>query len=134
MINPQPRAESVANPNDPAQQRIKTMQNIRGIILRCYGFADSHKGAWPSSLDQLSKPSGAASEPSTSPTLAQQTPSYVYLPPKDPAKLKDPGRQIVLYERFDNWDGGIYVGYADGHAQYVQDEGQFRKQLASQRS
>jgi len=131
---PQPPDESIANPDDPAQQRIKTMHSIRDIIVRCYGFADSHNGAWPTSLDQLSKLPGAASQTSTSPTLAQQTPSYVYLPPKDPAKLKDPGQQIVLYGRFDNWDDGICVGYADGHAQFIQDEGQFHKQLASQGS
>ena len=130
LREPQPPAPSIANLDPAARRRMGTMNNIREIIIRCYDFSGSHQGAWPRSLDQLSSPS--ASQPTTLPGAADQKPTYVYLPPKDPAKLKEPGKEIVVYERFDRWPGGIVVGYADGHAQFVQDEAQFHKQLASQ--
>jgi RNA polymerase sigma factor (sigma-70 family) len=128
---PQPSEPSTANLDDAAQRRVKAMNNMMDIVARCYAFSDSHKGAWPSSLDQLSNPAGT-SQPATLPSVADQKPAYVYLPPKNPDKLKDPGKRIVVYERFDKWIDGVAVGYADGHAQFVQDEAEFRKQLADQ--
>lgn len=111
-----------------------SMNNMKQIILGCYVYGEKHNDKWPQSLDELAKLPDLANTPQLfmNPRNPQQRPGYVYLPPKDLSQIKDRAKHIVLYESHTNWDGGIAVGYADGHVEFVQNEAEFKKQLAAQ--
>jgi prepilin-type processing-associated H-X9-DG protein len=116
--------------------RMISMNNMRQIILGCYNYAENHNKKWPASMDELSKMPDLSESPqifnNPRPRKSGGKSGYVYLPPKDLSQVKDVSRLIVLYEAYDDWDGGIGVGYADGHVEFVQNQAEFKKQLAAQ--
>jgi hypothetical protein len=65
------------------------------------------------------------------PQRPDMKPAYIYLKPAMPvSKIEDPGKMVFMYEHFDAWNGGIAVGWLDGHADFIADQEQFEKALA----
>jgi RNA polymerase sigma factor (sigma-70 family) len=119
----------------PRDWQARSMKNVKEIVMGCAMYGDSHKNHWPATLDELAR-SNALGEPATvlkNPRNPQRSPGYVYVPPRDLRAMKDLRKQIVVYEAFDQWDGGIVVGYADGDAQFVDNQEAFQRQVAAQR-
>jgi hypothetical protein len=111
--------------------RVRSMSNMRQIIIGGFIFADNHNHQWPTSLDELAKTPELAQAPQifVNPRNPTLSPGYIYLPPKNVEQMNDRSRRVVLYEAYRKWDAGVAVGYADGHVEFVQDEAAFRKQL-----
>ena len=136
----EPAAES-SSPGigDPASQAAhsgaqltrfgQTATNIKRMLLACYMYGDKN-GQWPDTLESLA---GQGIEPEllVNPAQPELANGYIYVKPVLPDDLqRDPDKKIVLYEAYETWGGGIYVGFADGHVEFIQDETDFLKRLS----
>lgn len=55
---------------------------------------------------------------------------FVYLRPALPMpKIKAPDHRMVLYEAHDTFGDGLWVGFADGHVRFIEDEARFKALL-----
>lgn len=109
--------------------RQRSVSNIRQLMLGCIMYANNVKGShFPDTLDQMLREQDISPQVLINPTRPQEKPGYVYVKPPEPAS-QPPADRLVMYEKFDDFDGGINVGFADGHVEFIQDESQFRKLL-----
>jgi prepilin-type processing-associated H-X9-DG protein len=90
---------------------------------------------WPEDLRQivekgLRKAYDESADYLTNPERPGMRPAYVYVKPEVPlSRIHNPGREVAIYEAFDDWGGGINVGFLDGHVTFMDSEEEFRKLL-----
>lgn len=131
-------SESSLGIGDPATQAAQvgtrltrfgqTAMNIKRMLLACYMYGDKN-GQWPETLESLA---GQGIEPELliNPARPGVANGYIYVKPVLPDDLQhNPDKKIVIYEAYETWGGGIYVGFADGHVEFVSDEEDFQKLL-----
>jgi len=128
-----------------AARRVSSMQNIRMIVTASHMYARDHKGEWPDNLQALlDRGFLARLVPSQDVALTleaqrrilqnrrdpQRAVGYVYIKPSKEDAAKGKSDVVVIYEAYDVWpEGGINVGFVDGHVQRIVDEARFRKRL-----
>jgi hypothetical protein len=117
-----------------AAERAASMNNIRQIMLAARLYADKHKDEWPPSLQVLLDQEFITTDRILrNPRDPERAIGYVYLKPSKKALQENTGI-VVVYEAYDAWPaGGIWAGFADGHAQLMTDEAAFKKLLAAPR-
>jgi hypothetical protein len=109
-------------------ERVRSMSNIRQIVLGTIMYANEHKNAWPDKLEQIALYMGgekAFAAMMTNPVRPDQTPGYTYRKPEG----QGTAQTVVVYETYTKWPGGIAVGYADGHAEWIASEQQFKRAM-----
>lgn len=105
-------------------KRTMSIANVHRILMACKKYVTEHNGQWPDSLQELTK-YGVDKETFVNPRQPALEVGYIYLkPPAFPAESR-----IVLYGAYDTWNGGISVGFADYHVEFMKDESGFKKQL-----
>jgi outer membrane lipoprotein-sorting protein len=109
---------------DAAVMRVMSATNMDRILKACRKYVSEHGGRWPDSLQELAK-YGLTKDILTNPRQPSRELGYVYLKP--PASPLD--SRIVLYEAYDIWNGGINVGFANYHVQFIKKEPEFKKRL-----
>lgn len=119
-------------------QRIKSMSNMRQILMGNMMYANENKGNLPNKLpdDVAAYLAGAGDNRDalkqmfTNPVNGRY-PGYIYVKPAQKImQLQNPSQTVLLYEAYDHWpQGGIGVGFADGHVEGVADEAAFKKML-----
>lgn len=102
--------------------------NMRGIMTALYKRGEKNQSQWPENLNVLVKEGYTPEASLVNPYRPGVRPGYVYVRPSE-ALSKQPER-LVLYEAFDQWGEGIYVGFGDAHVELVADEARFKKLLA----
>ncbi|MDB5291703.1 MAG: hypothetical protein JWL69_2944, partial [Phycisphaerales bacterium] len=112
-----------------AAYRVKSASNIRQLILACLIYANEHKNEFPDSLEESLKGMDMPRDVMTNPSDPARKPGYVYVKPPPLKDLAHADSRVVVYEAFDAWDTGINVGFADGHAEFIQDQAVFVKLL-----
>jgi len=112
-----------------AAYRVKSASNLRQLILACLIYANDHKNEFPDSLEEALKGVDLPRDVMTNPSDPARKPGYVYVKPPSLKDLTHAERRVVAYEAFDKWDGGINVGFADGHAEFIADQAVFVKLL-----
>jgi len=109
---------------DPRVNRLKSAVNMDRIIKACRKYVNEHNGQWPDSLQVLTT-YGLDKDVFTNPGQPAREVGYVYLkPPASPSESR-----IVLYEAYDVWDGGINVGLANYHIEFIKEESDFKNRL-----
>ena len=107
-------------------KQISSASQMRQLLLALMMYANDNKGAMPEQLQQLDKYLGRSMQQMmTNPQRPEKSPGYIYL--KQP--LKGSTEKVMLYEAYDNWPGGINVGYPDGHVEWIDNEATFLAQL-----
>jgi len=106
---------------------IRSMNNIRQLILGCLQYADAHKGDWPDDLEKAVKADDIGLDVLVNPVNPGSKPGYTYLNPRKAADIKDYSGRLVIYET-EGGPTGRRVGFADGHVQVVK-EPEFQKYL-----
>jgi prepilin-type processing-associated H-X9-DG protein len=117
-------------------RRVTSGHNMRQVASAALQYAMQHDGIWPENLQTLVKAKQLSAKLLVNPARPQRKPGYVYLRPSVPLpKLARSGvATVLLYEAYDKWDGGINVGFADAHVEWVVDEGYFKKLLQEAQS
>jgi prepilin-type processing-associated H-X9-DG protein len=111
----------------------QSMNNLKQLVLSCFIYANEHKGAFPddaAGLAEAVKSAGGVPEMLlVNPRQPQRgRDGYVYVKPS--AGSRAGGTVVVIYEAFNDWpEGGIAVGFADGHVEVVPGEAEFRKHM-----
>lgn len=119
--------ESIGRSRDQAK-RMVSMSNMRGIGMAIMMYADSHKGAYPGSLEALVKaaPDSVALEQFRSP-YSQEGPSTLdeltaksYLIYRPGLSSNSPAAEIILCERtlIPGQDGANFL-FVDGHVEFI---------------
>jgi len=112
-----------------------SIANVRSIMQACVRYVNDNKGATPDKLDDVRKYLGdggpSADWTLTNPRDRNRKPGYVYLKPL--TDFAHAGKDhVVVYEAHDAFPaGGIAVGFADGHAEFIADEAKFKRLLAA---
>ena len=113
-----------ANPT-PEFRRAQSATNIYRILKICLDYVEENGGEWPNSLYDLVN-YGLPKETLVNPRQPKRENGYVYLKPEE---RLSPSDDIILYEAYDGWGGGINVGFADGHIDFIKEESDFNKRL-----
>lgn len=109
---------------DPSVKRLKSAVNMDRIIKACRKYVNEHNGQWPDSLEELTT-YGLDKDVFTNPGQPARKVGYVYLkPPASPSESR-----IVLYETYDVWNGGINIGFANYHIEFIKEESDFKNRL-----
>ncbi len=123
-----------------AANRIKSASNIRQILLGSIMFANDNRNKFPDTFGQLIEgkylidpavfvnpqsgsavPHGVAADPKLAADWANESADYVYVGKGLDARNAKPDR-IVVYERPNDLDDGINIGFADGHVEFIRYE------------
>jgi len=98
---------------DPKQyDRMQSASYMSDILKACAIYANQHDEQWPESLDELELEGIDVSR-------------FGYRKPTVPGD----GRQIVLYDVYDQWQEGINVGFANCRVQFIKSELDFKQML-----
>ncbi len=109
---------------DPLVKRAMSAANMDRILKACRKYVNDHGGQWPDSLQDLAK-YGLEKDTLTNPRQPSSEVGYVYLKPSaSPSES-----MVVLYEAYDTWNGGINVGLANYHVQFIKKESEFERRL-----
>ena len=108
-----------------------SMNNIRNIVLACAAYTRTHEGEWPDNLHVLLDPKLLSTDRFfRNPRRPELAVGYVLVKPSKKAVEAGANETVVIYEAYDAWpQGGINVGFADGHVQLMTDEAAFKKRL-----
>jgi outer membrane lipoprotein-sorting protein len=110
---------------DPSVKRLISAVNMDRIMKACRKYVNKHSGQWPDSLKELTA-YGLDKDVFINPGQPAREAVYVYLkPPAFPSESR-----IVLYEAYNVWNGGINVGLANYHIEFIGDESDFNNRLA----
>ena len=114
-------------------QRIVSMQNIHGFLTACFLYANDHGDHWPDDLSVLVRDYDMPVGGLTNPREPHREIGYVYVKPGvAPEKIKNVQKVVVIYEAYDVWpEGGVNVGFAEGHVEFINDEERFKSLLGS---
>lgn len=134
-----PKSELSIGIDDPAAQAAhsgaqltrfgQSALNIKRMLIACYMYGDKN-GEWPESLESLLG-QGIESELLVNPAKPDVPNGYVYIKPVKPENSqKSPKTVVVIYEAYETWGNGIYVGFLDGHVEFIKDEAAFLKLLS----
>jgi hypothetical protein len=107
--------------------RVRSMNNIRQIIIGCIVYENDHKGQWPDDFNAIQKNFPNTPQVFVNASKPADKASYVYVKPT-PAGLKSRGTTIVVHEQLTDDDKGIAAGFADGHVEWLTVE-EFQRQL-----
>jgi hypothetical protein len=134
-----PKSESTIGIDDPAAQAVhsgaqltrfgQSAMNIKRMLIACFMYGQKND-QWPESLEALL---GQGIEPEllVNPARPDVPNGYVYIKPVKPEHHQNsPQTVIVIYEAYETWENGIYVGFLDGHVEFVKDEAAFLKLLS----
>jgi prepilin-type processing-associated H-X9-DG protein len=105
--------------------RVRSAANMNRLLKACIRYAEDHHGEWPQTLRELAS-YGVSNDILVDPQSPGREEGYIYMKPKNP--VSPPA--VVLYEAYDEWVGGINVGFADGHVKFISDETVFKEHLA----
>lgn len=109
---------------DPLVKRVMSATNMDRILKACRKYVNDHGGQWPDSLKDLVR-YGLENDTLTNPRQPSSEVGYVYLKPS----ISPLESMVVLYEVYDTWNGGISVGLANYHVQFIKDESEFKRLL-----
>lgn len=109
-------------------RRMSAASQIKQLMLACIIVANDDKQLqYPTSLQEALKAAKQDDKLLVNPRRPNDPVGYVYVRPAD--GLKADFQRLVIYEKHDAWPGGVMVGFADGHVEFVADEAQFKKLL-----
>ncbi|MDB5171518.1 MAG: hypothetical protein JWN51_291, partial [Phycisphaerales bacterium] len=110
-------------------ERVRSASNLRQLLLGAIMYANENKNAWPDKLEQIKPYMGDEKlfkAVMINPIRPEQTPGYTYRKPAGQGSA----RTIVMHETYTQWPaGGINVGFADGHVEWLRDEAFFKRSL-----
>ena len=105
------------------------MGNVHQIMMGCHIYLGQEK-RWPEDLKTL-VPKHLVEQVLRNPRQPGRVIGYVYVrPPVLLNMLAHAERTVVVYEAHEVWsEGGIAVGFADGHVQTVRSEEELKELL-----
>jgi prepilin-type processing-associated H-X9-DG protein len=111
---------------------VQSMSQMRQILVALLMYTHDNDGQLPDSLDDLKRYLGEQGERLLKdPRRPEGKNHYVYVKPAETIdQVARPGEQVILYEPYEPWSGGVNVGFADGHIEYWADEQRAREALA----
>lgn len=99
---------------------------IKYLILQCWNYSSDHGGRFPARLADLDIEENILKE-----LVSNLDVELEYVRPD---LNDDLAKTIVLYEAHDKWpDRGIVAGFADGHAEHINDESRFNELLRAKK-
>jgi hypothetical protein len=111
--------------------RMRSLSNVRQVLVACFMYANEHKNQYPSDLQSLLKSSDLKADMLRNPRAPEKEQGYVYLRPVKGTAA--PANQVVVYEAWDKPPSVLAVGFADGHAEMM-DYARFEKALAESKA
>jgi len=116
-----------AEPTPLVQSQRKIKQLLIGVLM----YATDHRNALPDNIEQIAGSYVKDDKALRNPRQPDRERGYVWVKPA--AKLTRvlaPSQVIMLYEAYDKWpEGGLVVGFMDGHVELLQDEATFKQKL-----
>ena len=105
----------------------RSRKQVHDILVGIIIYENDH-GEWPGGLQELVKGNYTAAGNLEAPRRLGLEGHYVYRRPLPPAKE---ALAVVIHEAYKRWpEGGIVVGFRDGHVETIAEEGQFLDRLA----
>jgi prepilin-type processing-associated H-X9-DG protein len=126
--------EPVARARQQAM-RVRSMSNMRQILMTCMMSMNENKGQWPADMKALEAAVAKYARGQNAkmilanPNRPGVAPAYVYIKPAQ--KQPDP-QTVVLYESHKEFGEGVNVGFADGHVEFINRKERFDELLAKQ--
>ncbi len=117
---------SLSRSREQAKKAV-SLANTRAIVTACLIYASNHDGAFPPDLQKLVDEGAIGAKVMRSPRDDREHISYIYIPG---LRNDSPPDTIVLYENPDI-GGGSAVGFADGHAEWME-TAELKRKLARQ--
>ncbi len=110
---------------------IMSMSNMRQLMQGCLAYSIEHNDAWPDTLEAVIDPYIKTRKVLVNPQQPQrQEKGYVYIKPAAKmAQVLTPSATIVIHEAYDQWPGGLGVGFADGHVERIASEAKFKEMI-----
>ena len=105
--------------------RVRSASNIRQLLLGCQLYSNNHYdkvhkiGQFPDDLAQMMKEQDVMPAALVNPNNPAEKVGYVYIKPPEGAPPSD---RVVIYEKYKDWDGGINLGFGDGHVEFWNDQ------------
>lgn len=122
LFNFHPEGYQLEEPNpNPIVNRMKSAVKMNRILTACKLYVQDHNSQWPMDLHSDLKAYGIQPETFVNPSRIGKV-GYCYIPPI--GEVTD--TTVVLHEGYDEWSGGINVGYGNFHVQFVADEVAFK--------
>lgn len=112
--------------------RILVANHLRQLSMAVLMYANGHNGEFPKDLgsDLEKYLDNNVKQLWIDPLRPNEKKPYVYLKLADKmSNVKDAQSAVMIYENHTTWDDGINVAFADGHAEWVADEKQFKSML-----
>lgn len=114
--------------------RVKSASNMRQLLIGVAIYASEKNQALPNKLpdDIYQHIGGENGVPYVwvSPTHPEANPPYIYIRAAEKmSAIKEPSKVVILHENYTKWAGGVNVGFADGHVEWIDNEAQFKKLL-----
>jgi prepilin-type processing-associated H-X9-DG protein len=117
-------------------KRARKMSDVRGLLIGCIIYAADNKDAWPDSLEAVVEaeyvPWAMLCDPDRPDVDEADDDCAVYYLFAPPPEEFDPGTTAIITEPALR-DGGLVVGFADGHVEWV-DATRAAEYLAQMRS
>ncbi|HEY8750206.1 MAG TPA: hypothetical protein VIM11_19635 [Tepidisphaeraceae bacterium] len=109
-------------------RRMQAMNQIKQLLLVCIVWANGNKESqFPASMEEAIKAAKVPDQLLANPRQPADKTGYNYVRPSD--GIKADFQRLVIYEKFTQWDGGICVGFADGHVEFISDQARFQQLL-----
>jgi len=108
-------------------QRLRSADNIAQILKGCIMYANNRvkDNQFPDTFEQLLKDQDMTPAVLINPRNPNEKVGYVYVKPPDGTNA--PNDRMIIYEKFDSFDGGINAGFADGHVEWIDSQKQFEE-------
>jgi prepilin-type processing-associated H-X9-DG protein len=121
-----------------AALRVKSMSNMRQLMMACVMYANDNKGEVPPAITDLGKYTGNRNGQTPVALLMnpqkpdQNTAGYLYVPAPEGKvqKIRNAAERLAIYESGD-FGEGLNVAFWDGHVEFVNDKAKFDALLAT---
>lgn len=107
----------------PTVQRMQSAVKMNDILKACRQYVNDHNGQWPDKLTALHA-YGIGPETFVNPHRVDKV-GFVYHKPSGPVTEKT----VIMHDVYDEWSGGINVGYGNFQVHVVKDENEFKALL-----
>jgi len=110
----------------------ESKSRAQNLLLGAVVYAKKHEGEWPENISVLLKEGIQKDESALiNPRTPKRRIGYMYVrPPVKQEDLRDPRNTVVIHEAYKDWpEGGIIVGFADGHTNIIVDQAEFVRLL-----
>lgn len=108
-----------------AALRVQSASNIRSLMQMFYMARGGKDQQVPEDLQAIVRVMNndqVARQILRNPQRPDLAVGYIYVKPTEETFRNNPSERLVMFEAYESWPGGVNVGFADGHVEWVADQ------------